>query len=81
MSDTYVVVEDSGEVLLLEDPAFAPTIVEVITEGPMGPAGAKGEGLKIDGTVATVANLPAVGTPGQTIYVSSVGKLYTWSST
>jgi hypothetical protein len=80
MSDTYVVV-DSGEILLLEDPAIAPSVVEVLTEGPMGPQGPRGEGLKIDATVSTVANLPAVGTPGQSIFVASTGLIYTWSST
>lgn len=81
MSDTYVVVEDSGETLLLEDPAIAPTVIEVLTEGPMGPAGPRGAGLQIDATVATVADLPAVGTPGQSIFVAATGKIYTWSST
>jgi hypothetical protein len=78
MSDTYVVVEDSGQTLLLQDPALAPTIIEVITEGPVGPAGPRGEGLKIDAAVSSAAALPAVGTSGQSILDASTGVIYTW---
>jgi hypothetical protein len=47
--------------------------------GPQGPQGPQGEGLKIDQAVNNLSQLPAVGTPGQSIYVAETGKIYIWS--
>jgi hypothetical protein len=48
--------------------------------GPQGPTGPRGEGLAISDAVNTISQLPAVGYPGQSIYVAETGKLYIWSS-
>jgi hypothetical protein len=81
MTYTVVVVDEGAATLVVADPAIAPTIVEVITAGPMGPAGSAGAGLSIDSTVATVDALPATGAPGDSIFVQSTGLIYTWSNT
>ena len=78
MSYTVVVVDEGTATLIVDDPTVAPTVVEVITAGPMGPTGPVGAGLQIDGAVSTVNDLPATGTPGQSIYVQSTGLIYTW---
>jgi hypothetical protein len=78
MSYTVVVVDEGAATLVVDDPTVAPTIVEVITAGPMGPTGSVGAGLKIDSAVATVDALPATGTSGQSIYVQATGLVYTW---
>jgi hypothetical protein len=79
---TYTIVEEIGSdtSLIVEDTPLAPTIIEVLTEGPQGPIGATGSGLKIDETVATVADLPAIGSPGQSVFVAATGKIYIWSA-
>lgn len=48
--------------------------------GPVGPTGPQGQGLQITDAVNSVSQLPAVGTPGQSIYVAETGKIYIWSS-
>ena len=80
---SYTVVEEIGSdtSLIVQDLPIAPTIIEVVTVGPQGPIGATGAGLGIDQTVATVADLPAVGSPGQTVFVAGTGKIYIWSNT
>jgi hypothetical protein len=80
---TYTVVEEIGSdtSLIVQDTPLAPTIIEVVTVGPQGPVGPQGAGLGIDETVATVADLPATGSPGQTVFVAATGKIYIWSNT
>ena len=80
---SYTIVQEVGSdnSLIVEDTPLAPTIVEIITPGPQGPAGATGSGLNIDQTVATFADLPASGSPGQTVFVAATGKIYIWSNT
>jgi hypothetical protein len=80
---SYTVVEEIGSdtSLIVEDTPLAPTIIEVVTVGPQGPVGPQGAGLGIDETVATVADLPATGSPGQTVFVAATGKIYIWSNT
>lgn len=80
---SYTIVEelDTGTTLIVEDLPIAPTIVEVLAQGPQGPVGATGSGLQISETVATVADLPATGSPGQSVFVASTGKIYIWSNT
>lgn len=80
---SYTIVEelDTGTTLIVEDLPIAPTIVEVVTAGPQGPVGPQGAGLAIDETVATVADLPTTGSPGQTVFVAGTGKIYIWSNT
>jgi hypothetical protein len=80
---SYTIVEEIGSdtSLIVEDTPLAPTIVEVLTAGPQGPIGATGAGLKIDQTVATVADLPPTGSPGQSVFVAATGKFYIWSNT
>lgn len=79
---TYTVVEEIGSDvnLIVEDSPLAPTIIEVVTTGPQGPVGATGSGLGIDQTVATLADLPATGSVGQTVFVAATGKIYIWSA-
>lgn len=48
--------------------------------GPQGPTGPQGQGLNIDQAVNTISQLPAVGSPGQSIYVAETGRIYIWSS-
>jgi len=81
MTYTVVVVDEGAATLVVDDPVISPTLVEVITPGPMGPTGPRGEGLKIDSTVTNVSDLPPTGTPGQSILVASTGHIYTWSAT
>ena len=80
---TYTVLQEVGSdiSLVVQDVAVAPTIVEIITAGPQGPVGSTGAGLGIDSTVATVNDLPASGSPGQTVFVAATGKIYIWSNT
>jgi hypothetical protein len=80
---TYTVVEEIGSdtSLIVQDTPLAPTIIEVVTVGPQGPVGPTGAGLGIDETVASVADLPATGSPGQTVFVAATGKIYIWSNT
>jgi hypothetical protein len=80
---SYTVVEEIGSdtSLIVEDTPLAPTIIEVVTVGPQGPVGPQGAGLGIDETVATLADLPATGSPGQTVFVAATGKIYIWSNT
>lgn len=80
---SYTIVEEIGSdtSLIVQDIPLAPTVIEVITPGPQGPAGATGSGLAISQTVASAANLPATGTPGQAILVADTGRIYTWSAT
>jgi hypothetical protein len=80
---SYTVVEEIGSdtSLIVQDTPLAPTIVEVVTVGPQGPVGPQGAGLGIDETVATVADLPTTGSPGQTVFVAGTGKIYIWSDT
>jgi hypothetical protein len=77
---SYTIVQEVGSdtSLIVQDVPLAPTIVEIITTGPQGPIGATGAGLAIDSTVTTAANLPASGTPGQSILVADTGILVTW---
>ena len=77
---SYTIVQEVGSdtSLIVQDVPLAPTIVEIITAGPQGPAGATGSGLSIDSTATTEASLPASGTPGQSILVADTGVLYTW---
>jgi hypothetical protein len=79
---SYTIVEeiDTGTTLIVEDLPIAPTIVEVLAQGPQGPIGATGSGLGIDQTVATLADLPTTGSPGQTVFVAATGKIYIWSA-
>lgn len=49
--------------------------------GPQGPTGPQGQGLAIDQAVTSINQLPATGTPGQSIYVQETGKIYIWSGT
>ena len=80
---SYTIVEEIGSdtSLIVQDTPLAPTIVEVVTVGPQGPVGPQGAGLGIDETVATVADLPTTGSPGQTVFVAGTGKIYIWSDT
>jgi hypothetical protein len=80
---SYTIVEEIGTdtSLIVQDLPIAPTIIEVVTVGPQGPIGATGSGLGIDETVATVGDLPATGSPGQTVFVAATGKIYIWSNT
>jgi hypothetical protein len=79
---SYTIVEELGSdtSLIVEDTPLAPTIVEVVTTGPQGPVGATGSGLAISQTVATYADLPATGSPGQAVFVAATGKIYIWSA-
>jgi hypothetical protein len=81
MTYTVVVADGGDTTLIVENPVFVPTIVEVITPGPMGPTGPRGEGLRIDAAVSNAASLPAVGTSGQSILDASTGVIYTWRAT
>ena len=47
-------------------------------QGPQGPAGQDGTGVQIVGTVATVNNLPASGSPGDLYIVQADGNGYVW---
>jgi hypothetical protein len=80
---SYTIVQEIGSdtSLIVEDTPLAPTIVEVVTAGPQGPVGPQGTGLGIDQTVASVADLPTTGSPGQTVFVAATGKIYIWSNT
>ena len=49
--------------------------------GPTGPTGVAGTSISIEGSVATVNDLPAAGSPGQTVFVAATGKIYIWSNT
>ena len=48
--------------------------------GPTGPTGAQGQGLQLQGVVATPQDLPATGTPGQAYLVTSNNSVYIWSN-
>ena len=80
---SYTIVQEIGTdtSLIVQDTPLAPTIVEVVAVGPVGPVGPQGTGLGIDETVATVNDLPASGSPGQTVFVAATGKIYIWSNT
>jgi hypothetical protein len=80
---SYTIVEEIGSdtSLIVQDTPLAPTIVEILAVGPQGPVGPQGTGLGIDETVASVADLPATGSPGQTVFVAATGKVYIWSNT
>jgi hypothetical protein len=80
---SYTIVEEIGSdtSLIVEDTPLAPTIVEVLAVGPQGPVGATGSGLAISQTVATFADLPATGSPGQAVFVAATGLIYIWSNT
>jgi hypothetical protein len=80
---SYTIVEEIGSdtSLIVEDTPLAPTIVEVLAVGPQGPVGATGSGLAISQTVATYADLPATGSPGQAVFVASTATVYIWSNT
>lgn len=79
---TYTIVQELNTDinLTVQDVAVAPTIIEVVAQGPQGPVGATGSGLAIDQTVATFADLPTSGSPGQTVFVAATGKIYIWSA-
>lgn len=51
--------------------------------GPAGPTGPAGQGIQLAGTVASVEDLPATGTPGESYLVNSTNPptLYVWSNT
>lgn len=51
--------------------------------GPAGPTGPAGQGVQLAGTVASVEDLPATGTPGESYLVNSTNPptLYVWSNT
>jgi len=49
-------------------------------QGLTGPTGSMGQGLEITAVVATPADLPPVGNPGDQILVQSNGHLYVWSA-
>jgi hypothetical protein len=49
--------------------------------GPLGPTGPQGQGLELTGSVATPANLPSVGQPGDQYFVQSTSTVYIWSNT
>lgn len=53
------------------------------TAGPTGPTGPAGQGIQLAGTVASVEDLPATGTPGESYLVNSTNPptLYVWSNT
>jgi hypothetical protein len=80
---SYTIVQEVGSdtSLIVQDVPLAPTIIEIITPGPQGPAGATGSGIAISQTVSSAASLPTGGTPGQSILVADTGRVYTWSNT
>ena len=47
-------------------------------QGPQGPAGQDGTGVQIVGTVATINDLPANGSPGDLYIVQADGNGYVW---
>ena len=47
--------------------------------GSTGPTGASGQGISLNGTVATVASLPAGAAAGDAYVVTANGNLYVWS--
>jgi hypothetical protein len=49
--------------------------------GPYGPTGPQGQGLQLDGSVATPANLPPTGQPGDQYFVQSTKSVFIWSNT
>jgi hypothetical protein len=51
------------------------------TSGATGPTGPQGQGLELTGAVATPANLPAFGQPGDQYFVQSTNTVYIWSNT
>lgn len=79
---TYTIVQEVGSdiSLTVQDLPIAPTIIEVIAQGPAGPQGTQGQGLAISQTVATFADLPASGSPGEAVFVAATGKIYIWSA-
>lgn len=87
--------ENNGTGRLVGDPAGTLTFFEgALTQGPqglqgiqgargeagpVGPQGEQGEGLRVDLMVEDYAEIPAVGTPGDTVYVINDGLLYVYT--
>jgi hypothetical protein len=47
-------------------------------QGPTGPTGPVGQGVSLNGSVASVGSLPTGATPGDAYVVTSNGNLYVW---
>ncbi len=89
-----VVIQEDGQIVVVLTPS-APQLVEVVAQGPqgpqgpqgiqgitgpIGPTGPQGAGVQLQGTVSTPEDLPLEGnTVGDSIAVSSTGKIYTWT--
>lgn len=89
-----LVIQEDGQIVVVLTPS-APQVIEVVAQGPQGPqgpqgiqgiagptgpTGPQGAGVQLQGAVATPEALPLEGnTVGDSIAVSSDGKIYTWS--
>jgi|APGre2960657404_1045060.scaffolds.fasta_scaffold02945_2 hypothetical protein len=80
MTDTLLQVVGTDQVLVVSDPAFSPTIIEVQAQGPVGPVGPSGAGINLVGTVATVGNLPGSSSSGTAYLVTANNHIYVWSA-
>lgn len=80
MSNTVLQVVGSNQILIVKDPAFSPTIIQVQAQGPAGPVGPVGQGLNLIGSVATVGNLPGSGSSGAAYLVTANNHIYVWST-
>lgn len=71
VTETESIVVDSEESVTVVTGLIGPP-------GPQGPTGPRGQGLAVDAAIASVSQLPAQGSPGQSIYVAETGKIYIW---